>query len=110
MPSLKLALPLVALLTLTSSLYFFCTPESLRPKTSRQLQTGRWGDIDSEFDWCERNYEWSAHVAEPLQPQPVDEYRRATRERPATRVHATCRARAAAAAAAARRAPRAPRP
>jgi hypothetical protein len=62
----QVATPLILLFTFTTQLYFFATPSSLKPGTSRQLQTGRWGPINSDFDWCERNYEVLEMVAEPL--------------------------------------------
>ena len=54
-----------SLLTYTSLVYHFRTPESLS-KGIRESKTGPYGPPNADFDWCEYNYEQFFYIAEPV--------------------------------------------
>ena len=54
---------LSVLLTVTTTLYYFKTPEDLKRKASL---AGPLGQPNAEFDWCERNFLSHPLVAEPV--------------------------------------------
>lgn len=56
------------LLTFTTVIYFFKTPETIAVAAQQydEDKPSFWGVVDSEFDWCECNYELSPYVAEPF--------------------------------------------
>jgi dihydroceramidase len=61
--------PLVVLSSiscLTTSLYYFSTPDSLSAKVDNSAASswGFWGRPTAEFNWCERDYVHSYYVAE----------------------------------------------
>ena len=49
-------------LTCTTTLYWYSTPESLQEGLG--VSRGYWGTFDSEFNWCEKDYVVSEYVAE----------------------------------------------
>ena len=69
------AWPLVTLsvlLSCTTVFYHFKTPSTIAVGSSSSKRAPEaalasvWGAVDSDFDWCEHNYQLSAYVAEPL--------------------------------------------
>lgn len=58
------------LLSFTTVFYHFRTPETIAVSQKQQQQQQQrkpsfWGAVDSDFDWCERNNEFSVYVSEP---------------------------------------------
>ena len=53
---------------LTTTLYFFSTPESLKATSAMNSASdahwGYWGAPDADFNWCEPDYQDSTFVAE----------------------------------------------
>lgn len=60
---------LIILLILTSAIFFFATPDSLKNDSNHSTKTknkiGFWGEVTAEIDWCEYNHVDSFYVAEP---------------------------------------------
>ena len=66
------AVPLLVLsilLSITTVFYAFRTPSTIAVgAASRQIaaEASYWGEVDSDFDWCELNNRVSVYVAEPF--------------------------------------------
>ncbi|GMI53274.1 hypothetical protein TeGR_g15180 [Tetraparma gracilis] len=59
-------LTLSSISLLTTSLYFFATPESLQARQTSRTDWGRWGPPTAEFNWCEPDYPPGFYfIAEP---------------------------------------------
>lgn len=56
-----------ALLSLTTVFYHFRTPSTIAVAAkAKQVLPSYWGDVDSDFDWCEYNNEYSIYLSEPF--------------------------------------------
>jgi dihydroceramidase len=60
------ALALSLISCLTTTLYFFSTPDSLKATSAQNSASswGYWGPPNADFNWCEPDYVDSAYVAE----------------------------------------------